>query len=324
MIGNLLSGLFGGSSAGKSEMDESNDLLRQNIANLEKIGIPTIEAQKIALETPEIAEQLIAEQMGPSAFEDVALDPRLEQSQYQALDEIANLASVGISPEDRAQLNQARREAAGQAQSAQQGILQQMAERGTLDSGSQLAAQLQAAQSSADRMSQEGDRIAEQGAAARRAALMNQANLSSQMQNQNLDLQSNLAQASDAISRFNTQNRSDANRYNVGTKQRVADAGVDIRNQQEIANKGLIQNKFNNEIARATGINNANTAMASNLQNQASAKQGAAQSKTAAIGDLIGTGISAYGAGKKTQLAQDRLDLDKDIAEKEWGINKTK
>jgi hypothetical protein len=37
-------------NAGKSEMKQATALMRDNVARLEAIGIPTIEAQKIALE----------------------------------------------------------------------------------------------------------------------------------------------------------------------------------------------------------------------------------------------------------------------------------
>lgn len=56
-------------NAGKSEMKQANALMRDNIAKLEALGVPTIEAQKIALESPELVDMLVAEQMGPSAYE---------------------------------------------------------------------------------------------------------------------------------------------------------------------------------------------------------------------------------------------------------------
>ena len=64
-------------NAGKSQMKEANQLMRDQVARLEAIGIPTIEAQKIALETPELVDLLEAEQLGPSAQESVQFDPRL-------------------------------------------------------------------------------------------------------------------------------------------------------------------------------------------------------------------------------------------------------
>ncbi len=52
-IGDMLSGLLGG-SAGKGEMEKATKLQKDSIARLEALGIPSIEAQRIALEAPEL------------------------------------------------------------------------------------------------------------------------------------------------------------------------------------------------------------------------------------------------------------------------------
>ena len=197
-------------------MAESNKLMRDNVAKLEAIGIPTIEAQKIALQNPELVEPLIAEQMGASSMEDIQMDPRLQSAQRAALDEMTGLGQTGLGAEDRAAFNQLRRQAAGAAEAQQASTLQEMASRGMLDSGANLAAQLQAGQSQADRMSQEGDRLAASASEARRAALGQQANMASQMSAQDLGLKTNKASAADTIAQFNTQQRAATGAANQG------------------------------------------------------------------------------------------------------------
>lgn len=286
-------------NAGKSEMAESNKLMRDNIAKLEAIGIPTIEAQKIALTNPELVEPLVAEQMGASQMEDVQMDPRLQAAQRAALDEMTGLGQTGLGAEDKAAFNQLRRQAAGAAEAQQASTLQEMASRGMLDSGANLAAQLQAGQSQADRMSQEGDRLAASAAEARRAALGQQANMASQMSAADIGLKTGKASAADTIAQFNTQQRAATGAANQGYRIDRATQLANLRNQEEVGNKGLIQQNFQNQVQRAGGVAQQQSQMASNLQQQAAGAQQAQQAQTGAILNLAGTlGAGAMKSGK--------------------------
>jgi hypothetical protein len=314
-IGDLLSGLLGG-SAGKSEMEKATQLQRDAIARLEAIGIPTIEAQKIALETPELVDTLEAEVLGPSAMENVRVDPRLRQAQMSALEQMSGLADRGLGAEDRAAFNELRRSASGQAQAQAQAVLQNAAAQGTLDSGATLAAQLAAGQSSADRMSQEGDRLAAQASAARRQALMSKADMASQLGQQNFNQQASAAQARDAISQFNTQNRQNVAGTNLANRQSIENQRAATRNQQEMYNKGLQQQDFQNRMAKATGVTGqmGNLANTYAQQGQAAA-QGQANMTTGLLGTAASLGsayIGAKGAGAAapagSNLTQAQID----------------
>jgi hypothetical protein len=276
-------------NAGKSEMAESNKLMRDNVAKLEAIGIPTIEAQKIALQNPELVEPLVAEQMGASQMEDIQMDPRLQAAQRAALDEMTGLGQTGLGAEDKAAFNQMRRQAAGAAEAQQASTLQEMASRGMLDSGANLAAQLQAGQSQADRMSQEGDRLAASAAEARRAALGQQANMASQMSAADLGLKTGKASAADTIAQFNTQQRAQTGASNKGYDRDRATQLANLRNQEEVANKGLTQQQFQNKIQKAGGVAQQQANMAGNLQQQAAGAQQAQQAQTGALLNLGGT-----------------------------------
>jgi hypothetical protein len=297
-LGDLLGGLLGG-SAGKDEMQKSTQLQRDAIARLEAIGIPTIEAQRIALETPQLVDLLEAEVLGPSAMENVSVDPRLRQAQMSALEQMSGLADQGLGAEDRAAFNELRRAAAGQAQAQAQSVLQNAAAQGTLDSGATLAAQLAAGQASADRMSQEGDRLAAQAAAARRQALMSKADMSSQMSQQDFQRQSAAAQARDAISQFNTQNRQNVAGTNLANRQSIENQRAATRNQQEMYNKGLLQQDFQNRMSKATGVTGqmGNLANTYAQQGQAAA-QGQANMTTGVLGSAVDLG-TAYMKNKK-------------------------
>jgi hypothetical protein len=286
-------------NAGKSEMAESNKLLRDNVAKLEAIGIPTIEAQRIALTNPELVAPLVAEQMQGSAMQDISMDPRLTGIQYSALREVAGLGQTGFGAEDKAAYNQMSRQAAGAAEAQQASTLQEMASRGTLDSGSNLIAQLLAGQSQADRMSQEGDRLMSSAANARRAALGEQANMASQMSAQDLGLKTNKASAADTIAQFNTQQRAATGAANQGYRIDRANQIANLRGQEEVHNKGLIQQNLQNQFQKAGGVAQAQSAQAGNLQQQAAGAQQAQQAQTGAILNLAGTlGAAGMKSGK--------------------------
>ena len=116
-LGDILSGILGG-SAGKSEMKEAQGLSREAVEQLKNVYVPTVEEQKITLQNPELAGLLSAEQLGPSALEEVSTDPRLKQAQMKALEQMAGLAQTGLGAEDIAAFNQLRRTAASDAQAA--------------------------------------------------------------------------------------------------------------------------------------------------------------------------------------------------------------
>ena len=76
---------------------------------------------------------------------------------------------------------------------------------------------------------------------------------------------------------------------NLGERQRIQDTKTDLRNQQEMFNKALIQQQFQNQMAKAG-------ASANMLQNQAQMQQQAAQARSAGkqamFGGLLQAGAS--------------------------------
>lgn len=291
-------------NAGKSEMKEANRLMRDNIARLEAIGVPTIEAQRIALESPELVGLLEAEALGPSRFEEISMDPRLQAAQMAALEDITGVTEAGGLD---AQTRLALEEGLGRVAGAEQARLQQLREDPTLGQGQKLALQAQAVQGAG----QGGRDIALQTAAqaqqARMAALGQQANLASGMQQQQLGLAGQKASAADAIAQFNTQQRMGVQSQNLASRQAIANQAAATRNQQEMYNKGLIQQQFQNEIAKAGGVTGQQSQMAGNLQQQAAAAQQAQQAQTGAILGAAGTVAGAAFGGPSGAVAGSRI-----------------
>jgi hypothetical protein len=283
-------------NAGKKEMKESNRLMRDNVEYLKSLGVPTVEAQRIALESPEVVGMLQAEQLGQSRFEDIQMDPRLQSINMAALEDITGIAQTGFGEADRLALEEIKRRASGQAQAERATTLQQMQERGMGDSGASLIAQLSAGQRAADTASMQGMQQAAQAQQARMAALGQQANMASGMQGQQLQLAGQKASAADAIAQFNAQNRQGVSAQNLANRQRIAEAGAATRNQQEIYNKQLIQQQYQNELAKRQAAAGQQTALAGTMQQQAGAAQ---QGQQAMTSGLISAGATLGAAALK-------------------------
>lgn len=291
-ISDLIGGILG-NDAGKDEMKKSIGLSREALDELKRLYVPTVEEQQVSLVNPELAGLLQAEQLANSEMENVSTDPRLKNAQMKALEQLAGLSETGLGVEDQAAFNQLRRQAGAEAQAQQQSILSNAAAQGTLDSGNTLMAQLNASQAQANRLQSAGEQQAAQAAAARRQALGQYADMSSNMANTDFSQRAGIASAKDSINKFNTQNRQDVNQYNLGNRQNIANTTAQTANQQEMYNKGLIQQKFGNDVTKATGVAGQTNNLAGQYANQG---QAAAQGQAAMNSAIVSGGMGLAGA----------------------------
>lgn len=298
-IGDLFSNIFGG-DAGKEEMQKSTGLSREALEELKRLYVPTVEEQQVILQNPELAPLLEAAQVDADPIlSGVTIDPRLAQARARALDTMMGLGDTGLGAEDIAALRQIFSGAGATAQANNATALQRAAAQGTADSGSLMMAQLMSGQQAANRAQEQGMQQAAQAQANRRAAIEQAASLSNNMaQNdfankaalatKRLDTASNNANARNIINQFNTQNIKD----NLNNEASNA-------NQQEIYNKQLIQQKFQNDMSKATGVAGQTNNLAGIYAQQG---QNAAQGQAQLMGSLI-SGGSAIAAGGKKQIA---------------------
>lgn len=289
-------------------MKSANALMRDNIARIERLKVPTIEEQKLLLENPELIGLLEAETLGPSRFEDIRMDPRLQAAQVAALEGITGVAEAGgLDAQSRLNLEEGLGRVAGSVQAQQQ----KLDEDPTLGQGQKLALKSAAIQGAGQSGRDVALQTAAQAQQAKMAALVQQSNMASGMQQQQLGLAGQKATRADEVNLENKRARAAINLFNIQQKQNIANMGTATRNQMEIANKGLIPEQFRMEMAKVTGVSGAQTSMADNLQKQAAAAQQAKQAQTGAMLNLAGTvgaaGIGAYGksaaAGAGTQTA---------------------
>lgn len=267
-MGSIIGG-FMGMQEGRRAADRADGLSNQALGMYNNIELPSIESQQVDFQLPEYlgdltAGQESAQSLGPSNFEGIATDPRLMDAQMSALDQLSQMGESGLLPGEEAALRQARRSSASEAQAKSGQLMDEYARRGMGGSGAELAARLQAGQSSADRQSQESDRAMQMAQERALNSISQKGALAGNINSQQFQQQADVAKAKDYINQFNTQNQQSvqqrnvaaanaANARNVDTKQVTANNAANVRNQQESQNKGLIQQNFNNQIAKTGG-----------------------------------------------------------------------
>ena len=214
------------------------------------------------------------------------MDPRLQAAQMAALEGITGVTEAGgLDAQSRLNLE----EGLGRVAGSEQARLQQLKEDPTLGQGQKLALQAQAVQGAGQSGRDVALQTAAQAQQARMAALGQQSNMASGMQGQQLQLAGQKASAADAIAQFNTQQRMGVQSQNLGARQAIANQAAATRNQQEMYNKGLLQQQFQNQMAKVTGVTGAQSNLAQQMQQQAAAAQQAKQAQTGAILKLAGT-----------------------------------
>lgn len=308
----LVSGAIG-AIAGAGQNGQADSDRAAALQQYLDVNVPDVQQQQVILQqlksqgqlTPQMESAL---QQGPSALQGVSVDPRLRQAQMSALSSLQGLGSTGLNATDREALFGVQNAQAQQNQAQQASILQNMAQRGALGSGEELAARLSASQAGQANAQQQGLGVAAQAQARALQAIQQSGQLGGQMENQQFGEDAQKAAATDAINRFNTQNSqqvqgtnvnasNQAQAANLANAQRIADTNTGLANQQSLYNSQLYQQQYQNQLQKAAGAagqynNSANAA------NQNAARTG----QTAAnIGSGVGNAFGAYGQYQNNQ-----------------------
>lgn len=298
----------------KANMDKA-------IAALEAVGIPSIEAQKIIMESPELVGLEQYKDLGPSAMQDLFADSKYVQEQEATMEGLKERAETGVTAAEKAQRRDLLDSVANQEQSRQKTIMRQMAEKGQSGGGAELAAMLQSSQSAADRGSRQASDLASQAENRALQALTQKGDLAGQLRSQAMGEGQSRASAADRIAQMNWQASQDAARRNLQSRQNISNVGTQTRNQEQMHNKGLIQQDFQNRMAKAGGKSGAYTGQANMLNQQAAAQPketstlqdiGSIASAAGSIGSLFAEG----GVAKKDPTS----DKDKKPATKIQGM----
>lgn len=279
---------------------------------------PDVEQMKLQLQqlveqgtiTPEQAQTYL---QGDSSLNGITLDPKLQKAQMDALGSLQDIGqNKGLTDMDRAQLAQIQSGEDTATRGQREAIIQNAQQRGLGGSGIELLSQMQNQQDSATRKSARDTDVA--GMAQQRAlsALQSAGQLGGNIANQSFNQQATVANANDAINKFNTQNQQQvglantatnnaAQAANLAAKQKIADANTQMQNQQQQYNKELGQKDFQNQTTIAQGKSGAATTQA-NLANQE------AQGNKQLFGSILGAGATA--AASDERLKKDVKDFN--------------
>lgn len=204
---------------------------------------------------------------GPSAYENISLDPdmrRTQSAQIAALERLRDEGGMNLA--DKANLQRIQNEELGKEKSQREAILQGARARGMGGSGSALMALLGSNQAGMNRQSQRDLDIA--GMAQDRAlqAGGQAANLAGNVRGQDWQQEAAKASAADAASKFNASMMSNTNQFNVGNqlraglsnqaaRQGVANLGADAANRAQTMNRFTMPGQqYSDKLGKARSI----------------------------------------------------------------------
>lgn len=304
----------GDREAATKQMDDIQNMYRN-------IKLPTIEEQKLDLarygegqllnNKQDQAEQLSMQ----DNLQNINLDPRLKQTQMNALETLQKISGNGFTPEELNASQQQRDAREGDLTSKLKQLQQQQDMRGVGNSDMALAQRMMEAQGSANRGAADARDLQAQAFKRSLDAVTQGANLAGNMDATDYSRQAQLAGNlnnremtnlnqranvnSSNVDRFNAALSSNVNRLN-----KVGDANTNLSNEQQVSNKGLIRQSFLDQMTLTGAKAGTNKDMAN--MNNANAARTAGQITGVASG--IGSGLMAMGK------PSDELNLEDDVA----------
>lgn len=265
--------------------EEQKKLLSQYRKAYGAIPLPSVVSMEV---DPKLLEEVYPKDEIPlikaSAIED--LDPTARNAQLEALARLGEQSKTGYTAEDRLREEQARRDAEIYERTQRAAVLANMAQRGIGGSGQELALRSQAQQGAADRayMTQLGQAAAAQQRAL--SALKGYSGSANILRGQ----QASEAQARDAISKFNAQQKAQYMQNLLNQRMAI-----------EQYNKQLQQQNFQNQLAKTQGVLTGTAGMVDVI-----GKQGAEQNRM--VGNVAKAGSDIYTANQEDQNYQDWQD----------------
>lgn len=253
--------------------------------------------RQAAAENPELMGLFQEAQMGESALEDIAIDPKLRENQSKVIDELSELAETGMSDEDMAKRRELQRQVAQDEQARQKSIIQNLQERGLGGSGLELALRSGSSQESARRASEGADRLTSDMADRRRSALAQLSETAGRLRSQDYGEQKDLATTRDTIAQFNALQRANTANRNLQLRQGMENQRS-AQNRQMYGNLGnLQQQRFSNDMQKAGAYANATAPIAQMQARNVARSQG----PMGMIGTLAGAGIGGLASGGNPQ-----------------------
>lgn len=288
--------MFGG--GGKSPEEKAMEIQEAQMKRLSELELPELE--EYLLQNPELVGLLEAEGIDPSAMGDIQLDPAMKEKQMQALQGLAERSEQGLTDQDKMVMEDMLGQVGAQERSQRASIEQDMARKGTGDSGTSLMAKLNASQGGANTARQKAMQMAAQGQINKMNALQSMGQMAGSMENVDYGRQANAASAKDAIAKANAMNRQNVNAANLSAQQSIENQRAGIANQQAQVGNQIKQQNYNNAYTKAGGQGQVANSM-SQIAGNSPQKPGALQAGLAGgISGFAATGNpwgAAAGAG---------------------------
>lgn len=209
--GAIIQGIMGlaGQIQGGKEDEKARKLYQDLLDRINNIPDPELRQQAAVL-----LDQAEAGQ--------VTSDPQMAAAQRAALAKLQQISDEGgLTLADRAALDTQINRAARAAAAGRNAISNQMAARGQLGSGAELAMNLQAQQQGAQNSYETARDTAATAQQRALQAIMQRGQMAGQMREQDFGERMAAARARDEISRYNAAARERANRYNAGLGQQA-------------------------------------------------------------------------------------------------------
>jgi len=298
LLGQYLAGQQAGALTGANKL-QALATIAQGLKPPPEIGDITYQQYAAPIDY-ELAGILTPEQLQETELRNILRNEQARQAQLDVLGEYQDLSQTGLTAVDRAALTDIQNQIATQERGQREAILQNMAQRGLAGSGTELAANLLAGQSAAQRASQMGMDQASQAQQARLQALGNVARMGQGLEETDFQRAVREAEASDVINQFNTQNKISAQAQNLANKQNVMNLTNQQRNRlresnTDLINQALTQNVINKPLAQYGLQTQYQSGIAGGLQNQAGMQSQQAMNQYNTQAQLLGAGLQTGG-----------------------------
>lgn len=298
----------------------------QAIAALEAVGIPSIEAQQIVLQNPQFVGELVPElqqviAQEQSAMEGIQVPTQYKEAQEKALDKLINMGETPFTLSEQIAMDKERRETQALVEQQNARNLLNAAQRGVAGSGLEFAMNQAASQQQQQALANASEAKIQQAQQRVLDSISQAGGLGTQLASQSFQQQSDVAKAKDIINQFNVQGgrnvqaanvaaQNAARQRNLETKQQLELARAQTANTQEQYNKGLIQQDYQNRLAKAQAIANARVGAAGTAYQGGLASAANTMGMYSGIGQALGGGAQLASANRQADLnRQNALDV---------------
>lgn len=238
-----MGGAYMGNKAQRDSERRQTARMNKIMAELDAIGMPELNEYELE----EFKNLFTAQEMGPSEFGNIQLDPEALDAQRAALSKLGEIGQGGLLLGDKVALQEIQDSLAQEDAGRQAAIQQNMAERGMGGGGAEIAQRLMSQQAGADRASANSRNVAAMAQQRALDAIMQRGQLGGQMRMQQYGMEADKARAMDEISRFNAGQRQQA--QVVG--QDISNMNTQLAHQKAAMKNQLEQQRYDNALQKA-------------------------------------------------------------------------